>query len=75
MGCSIQKRVTEPGRALWRERRQSLPGGALCLPWEGNGESKVGLEQWSLDGCKGLWDEDTAEGREVREEDKQRIRS
>lgn len=58
------------------ERRQSLPGVALCLPWEGIGESKAGLGQCeSLAGGKGLWDGDTAEGREVREEDEQRIRS
>lgn len=32
MGCSIKKRVTEPGGDLKTERRQSLPKGALCLP-------------------------------------------
>lgn len=42
--CYIQKRVTEPGGALWREGRQSLPEGALCLPWEGIGESSVGWD-------------------------------
>lgn len=67
MVCSIQKRVTEPGGAFWRERRQNLSGGALCLLWEGIGESKVGLEQCeSLARGKELWDEDSAEGREVR---------
>lgn len=75
MVCSSQKRVTEPGGAFWRERRQSLPGGALCLPWEGIGESKVGLGQCeSLTRGEELWDEDSAEGREVKEEDKQRIK-
>lgn len=76
MVCSTQKRVTEPGGALQRERRQSLPGVALCLPWEGIGESKAGLGQCeSLAGGKGLWDGGTAEGREVREEDEQGIGS
>lgn len=64
MGRSIKKRVTEPGGDLKTERRQSLPEGALCLPWgEKIRESRVELgECQSLARCKGLQDRDTAEG-------------